>query len=77
MLCSAGEHPKNRLTPREIEVLNLVGQGMLNKQIAKKLSLSIHTVKNHIHNICEKLGVGSRFEAFEKANKGGFLLPVK
>lgn len=75
--CLIRERSRIRLTFREIEVLRLVGNGMLNKQIAKKLSLSIYTIKNHIHNICKKLSAGNRFEAFEKANKGGLLLSVE
>lgn len=51
------------LTPREIEILELVEQGLTNQQIASRLSLTLHTVKNHMHNLLSKLGVGSRSEA--------------
>ncbi len=51
------------LTPREIEILELVEQGLTNQQIASRLSLTLHTVKNHVHNLLSKLGVGSRSEA--------------
>jgi len=71
------ERSRIRLTPREIEVLILVGQSMLNKQIARKLSLSIHTVRNHMHNICDKLSAKNRFEAFNIADKSGLLLEIK
>lgn len=51
------------LTPREIEILELIDQGLTNQQIASRLSLTLHTVKNHVHNLLGKLGVGSRAEA--------------
>lgn len=49
-----------QLTPRELEVLPLIAQGMQNKTIAARLNLSEHTVKLHIHNIFTKLGVSNR-----------------
>lgn len=51
------------LTPREIEILDLIDQGLTNQQIASRLSLTLHTVKNHVHNLLSKLGVRSRAEA--------------
>lgn len=51
------------LTPREIEILELIEQGLTNQQIASRLSLTLHTVKNHVHNLLSKLGVTSRSEA--------------
>ena len=53
----------DRLTPRENEVLQLVAQGIQNKNIATTLALSEHTVKLHIHHIISKLGVSNRTEA--------------
>jgi DNA-binding NarL/FixJ family response regulator len=50
------------LTPRELEVVTLIASGYTNKEIAQKLSLSEHTVKNHITNVFDKLGVDSRME---------------
>jgi DNA-binding NarL/FixJ family response regulator len=58
-----------RLTARELEVLDLIAEGLSNKEIAKRLYLAIHTVKNHVHNIVEKLHVRSRFAAVEWARK--------
>lgn len=52
-----------RLTPREREVLNLIGQGLSNKQIAGVLDISEKTVRNHASSLYEKLGVRSRAEA--------------
>jgi len=51
------------LTQREKEVLELVGAGFSNKQIAQQLSISVHTAKNHVHNMLEKLSLRRRREA--------------
>jgi two-component system response regulator DegU len=51
------------LTPREIEILKLIGQGLDNKAIAEKLVLTKRTVQNHVSNIYSKLGTSSRTEA--------------
>lgn len=56
----------NELTPRELEVLDKVAQGDQNKNIAFKLGLSEHTIKIHLHNIIQKLGVHNRTEAAAK-----------
>ena len=52
-----------RHTERELEVLRLVARGMNNREIAKQLSISENTVKNHVRNILEKLQLHSRMEA--------------
>ena len=51
------------LTSRELEVLELIGKGLTNQQIAEKLVIEIGTVKNHVHSILEKLNVRTRNEA--------------
>ena len=51
------------LTSRELEVLELIGEGLTNQQIADQLVVEVGTVKNHVHSILEKLNVGSRGEA--------------
>ena len=51
------------LTTREREIVALIDQGLSNKEIARRLVIEIATVKNHVHNILEKLRVGSRGEA--------------
>ncbi len=53
----------NNLTNREIEVLKLIAEGMINKEIAKNLYISEKTVKNHISNIFKKLDVNDRTQA--------------
>jgi DNA-binding NarL/FixJ family response regulator len=55
--------PTARLTSRELEVISLIGQGLSNKEIAHHLSIEVSTVKNHVHNILEKLGARRRSEA--------------
>ena len=62
------------LTARELEVMQLIAwERLSNKQIAARLSVSVYTVKNHIHNIIEKLGVCDRFEAAKMAEKKRWL----
>jgi DNA-binding NarL/FixJ family response regulator len=51
------------LTSRELEVLQLIGDGMTNQRIAEQLVIEVGTVKNHVHNILDKLNVSSRGEA--------------
>lgn len=51
------------LTAREVEIVRLIDQGCSNKQIAARLSIELSTVKNHVHNLLEKLGVQRRSEA--------------
>ncbi len=65
------------LTPRELEVVSLIAEELSNKQIARRLSLSLYTVKNHVHNIVEKLQVENRFKAVEYARQQGWLEKMK
>ena len=51
------------LTAREREVVHLIDQGMSNKEIARRLCIEVRTVKNHVHNILQKLQVSRRGEA--------------
>lgn len=62
------------LTAREIEVLRLVAEGLANKEIAARLSLSEHTVKFHVASIMGKLGAASRTEAVMLGIRHGFVL---
>ncbi len=55
--------PADRLTPREAEIVGLIDEGLSNKQIAGRLSIELATVKNHVHNVLEKLHVERRAEA--------------
>ena len=61
------------LTPREIEIVRMVAQGMRNKVIAERLSISEGTVKVHLHNVYEKLGVDGRLELVLSAQQKGLI----
>jgi two-component system, NarL family, nitrate/nitrite response regulator NarL len=58
-----GELPRAHLTTREREIIRLIDQGLSNKEIASDLGIEVATVKNHVHNILEKLQVHRRGEA--------------
>lgn len=60
------------LTAREREVLALITEGLGNAQIAQRLSISVKTVRNHISNVFDKLGVWSRAQAMVFAHDRGF-----
>lgn len=62
------------LTPREIEVLRMMAEGLGNKEIAARLSISDHTVKFHISSILAKLGASSRTEAVTVGIRMGLIL---
>ena len=50
------------MTPREREVVALIGEGLSNKEIAERLSIALHTVKSHVHNVLEKLALRTRLQ---------------
>jgi DNA-binding NarL/FixJ family response regulator len=63
---SAVEHKMDtdaRLTSRELQVLQFIGEGLTNQEIASRLVVEVGTVKNHVHRILEKLNVSNRDEA--------------
>ena len=61
------------LTPREMEILNYIAQGYLNKEIAIKLGISEQTIKNHVTSILRKLNANARTEAVVVAIKQGLI----
>ncbi len=69
------EEATERLTPREIEVLRLLAEGLANKEIAARLGISEHTVKFHLSAIYSKLGAANRAEAVRMGLRRG-LIPL-
>jgi DNA-binding NarL/FixJ family response regulator len=70
---AAGEELTEPLTPRESEVLELLGRGLSNKMIARDLRISEHTVKFHVSSVYAKLGAASRTEAVSLGARLGLI----
>lgn len=66
--------PEHTLTRRESDVLQLIGQGGSNKEIARELNLSVATVKHHVHNVLDKLQVSRRGQAMRKVRDAPWLV---
>lgn len=66
---ASSPHADYSLTPRELEILRLLVEGLTKKQIAERLNLSFHTIDNHLRNVYSKLRVQSRSGAVAKALK--------
>ncbi|MDQ3810698.1 MAG: response regulator transcription factor [Chloroflexota bacterium] len=66
--------PSEALTPRELQVLQLVAQGLPNKGIARRLGITENTAKFHVASVCSKLGASSRTEAVTLAARRGLIL---
>lgn len=62
-----------KLTSRELEIINEIAAGLSNKEIAQRLSIEAQTVKNHIHNILDKLHLHTRLETVEYARERNLL----
>lgn len=74
LLAGRAEGPRgSSLTNREREVLALVGRGLANKQIARRLGISEKTVKTHLGNTFQRIGVGDRTQAALWAERNGLL----
>ena len=58
-----------KLTPREVEIINQIAGGLSNKEIAQQLAIETQTVKNHVHNILDKLQLHNRLEAVKYARE--------
>jgi DNA-binding CsgD family transcriptional regulator len=71
---SRAAHSKE-LSKREREILRRAAAGLQNKEIAARLGISVATVRNHIHNVLEKLGVHSKLEAVSLAYRYGWFGP--
>ncbi len=60
-----------RMTKREREIMNLIAEGLSNKEIAQRLNIATYTVKSHVHNILEKLALHSRLQIAAYTHKTG------
>jgi DNA-binding NarL/FixJ family response regulator len=61
------------LTPRELDIVRMIGQGLRNRAIGERLSISEGTVKIHLHNVYEKLGVDGRLALMLRAREKGLV----
>ncbi|MBM3144222.1 MAG: response regulator transcription factor [Chloroflexi bacterium] len=68
---------KEILSPREVEVMTLLGEGLANRVIADRLYVSENTVKYHVRNILQKLGAQNRTEAVAYAMRMGLIKPLE
>jgi DNA-binding NarL/FixJ family response regulator len=71
------EDDRTLLTPREVEVLTAISNGLTNKEIARELGISRHTVKFHVESLMRKLAVSSRAEAVSKSMRLKLLEPYR
>jgi len=62
-LTAPADHAQQTLSPREQETVSLIGAGLSNREIAKRLGVSVATVKNHVHHLLTKLHARSRWQA--------------
>lgn len=60
-----------KMTRREREIIDLIAEGMSNKEIAQQLHLATYTIKSHVHNILEKLALHSRLQIAAHAHRSG------
>jgi DNA-binding NarL/FixJ family response regulator len=73
MIPAGAEREIESLTPREMEVLEMLAEGLSNKQIGARLHISEHTAKFHVNSILGKLGAGTRTEAVMRGLRKGWL----
>jgi NarL family two-component system response regulator YdfI len=66
--------PAQALTPREVEILGMLAEGLGNKSIARRLGISEHTVKTHVTSVFAKLDVSTRAEAVAIAARSGLIM---
>jgi DNA-binding NarL/FixJ family response regulator len=70
-MVSMWQATNDALTPRELDIVRLVGRGLGNKEIAEELGVSVATVRTHLNRVYDKLGPGSRVELALYASQGG------
>jgi DNA-binding NarL/FixJ family response regulator len=75
LTAASGTPPPDELTPREVEVLALIAEGLSNAEIAERLVVSLATVKSHVNRIFAKTGVRDRAQAVRYAYREGLATP--
>jgi len=60
-----------RMTPRELQVIDLIGEGLSNKELAYRLNIATHTVKSHVRNVMEKLALHTRLQIAAYSHREG------
>ena len=65
------------LTRRELEIVQLIDEGLSNKEIARRLKIGVATTKSHVHNALRKLGLGRRSDAAQWVREQAQTLPVR
>lgn len=70
---NAGQLKESGLTPRELEILGLIAEGLSNREIGERLFVSENTVKTHSSRVFEKLGVNRRVQAVQKGKDLGLI----
>jgi DNA-binding NarL/FixJ family response regulator len=75
LIMFAFERHRDRLSPRELEVFQLIARGMSNREIADHLIVGETTVKTHVAHILTKLGVRDRVQAVVLAYETGVIVP--
>jgi PAS domain S-box-containing protein len=70
-----GLEPEPRLTPRQRQILDLIASGLSTSEIARQLTLSTETVRNHVRSVLRELHVHTRLEAIAAARRIGLLAP--
>jgi DNA-binding NarL/FixJ family response regulator len=71
---SAPSNGDAALSPREIQIAQLIERGLMNKEIALELGIELPTVKNHVHRILEKLGAHRRADAAAHVRRVGLVI---
>ena len=72
-ICDKALYKVSPITTRKMEVLQLLDEGLSNKEIAQKTCLSLYTVKNHVHAMLKELGLRNRFELVQYALHNGLV----
>lgn len=72
-----GARDRTDLTPRELEVLRLLAEGIGTREMASQLAVSPNTIRNHVRAVLGKLGAGSRLEAVTMARRMDLIAPVE